>query len=101
MVKRDYEVFSGLSLERYFREKFMSEGRYSRMGGWWDRKGKNEIDLVCENEFSGVLDFYEVKRDAKRINLDLLAKESEAFFTKNPGLRARKASYRGLSLADM
>ena len=101
MVKRDYEIFSGHALEGYFREKFISEGRYSRMGGWWDRKGENEIDLVCENEFSDVLDFYEVKRDAKRIDLNVLARKREAFFAKNPGLRTRKSSCRGLSLADM
>ena len=31
VVKRDYEVFSRHALEGYFREKFISEGRYSRM----------------------------------------------------------------------
>ena len=101
VVKRDYECFSGHALEGYLREKFISEGRYSRMGGWWDRKGENEIDIVCENEFSNTLDFYEVKRDARRIDLAALAKKREAFFTKNPELRTRTASCMGLSIADM
>ncbi len=101
VVKRDYDVFSGHALEGYFREKFILEGRYSRMGGWWDRKGENEIDLVCENEFSDTLDFYEVKRDARRIDLVALARKREAFFAKNPELRSRTASCKGLSIADM
>ena len=101
VVKRDYESFSGHALEGYFREKFISEGRYSRIGGWWDRKGENEIDLVCENEFSNVLDFYEVKRDAKRIDLAALERKREAFFVKNPGLRTRAVTCRGISLKDM
>ena len=29
----------------------------------------SEIDLVCDNEFTGELVFYEVKRDAYRISL--------------------------------
>lgn len=86
---------------RSIREKFISEGRYSRIGGWWDRKGENEIDLVCENEFSNVLDFFEVKRDARRIDLAALARKSDAFFKKNPNLRTRTISCRGISLADM
>ena len=71
------------------------------MGGWWDRKGENEIDIVCENEFSNALDFYEVKRDPSRIDLASLARKREAFFAKNPELRTRTASCRGLSIADM
>ena len=101
VVKRDYESFSGHALEGYFREKFILEGRYSRIGGWWDRKGENEIDLVCENEFSNVLDFYEVKRDARRIDLAALERKREAFFKKNPTLRTRTVSCRGISLKDM
>ena len=101
VVKRDCEAFSGHALEGYFREKFISEGRYSRMGGWWDRKGENEIDLVCENEFSNTFDFYEVKRDARRIDIAALARKREAFFAKNPEQRSRTALSKGLSILDM
>ena len=57
LVEREDEVFPGHALEGYFRQKFIEEGRYSRMGGWWNRKGEKEIDLVCENEFEHRLDF--------------------------------------------
>ncbi|MBQ7187958.1 MAG: ATP-binding protein [Kiritimatiellae bacterium] len=56
-----------------------------------------DLCVLCGKKYRGG----EVSTEEYRINLDLLAKKSEAFFTKNPGLRARKASYRGLSLADM
>ena len=49
LILRDYEVFSGIALERYFRAKFIEEHSYSHLGGWWDRKGENEIDLIGEN----------------------------------------------------
>jgi len=100
-AERDYEVFSGYALERYFRWKFLEEMKYTRMDAWWDRKGENEIDLVCDNEVGNRLDFYEVKRDPSRIDLDALRRKSEAFFAKNPQLRNRVVSYAGLSLRDM
>ena len=101
LVSRDYEVFSGIALERYFQAKFLEEHAYSRLGGWWDRKGENEIDLIGENEFRGTLDFYEIKRDPRRINLDVLREKASAFFKKNPALQSRQVSFSGLSLNDM
>ena len=101
IVERDYDVFSGIALEGYFRRKFIEEGRYSRIGGWWDRKGENEIDLVCENEFRKTLDFYEVKRDRSRIDLNDLERKSKAFLDKNPSKWELKRTLSGLSLEDM
>ena len=98
---RDYEVFSGHALEQYFVWKFIEEKKYTRMDAWWDRKGENEIDLVCDNEVLGTLDFFEVKRDASRIDLHDLERKSGVFFAKNPTLKSRKYCFKGLSLGDM
>ena len=101
LVARDIDAFSGYALERYFRWKFTEETTYTRMGGWWDRKGENEIDLVCEDEINGRIDFYEVKRDPSRIDLVALKSKTEAFFEKNPTLRSLESDCRGLSLSDV
>ena len=101
IVIRDYKVFSGLALEGYFRAKFIGEHAYTRIGGWWDRKGENEIDLVCENEFSEQLRFYEVKREPSRFDAALLVRKVEAFLAKNPQFKSRKFSCGGLSMDDM
>ena len=101
VVKRDYDVFSGIALEGYFRARFMEGHVSSRMGGWWDRKGENEIDLVCENEFSKSIDFYEVKRDAARIDLRTLERKSQSFFEKNPERLSYRIAFKGLSIEDM
>ena len=98
---RDYEVFSGHALEQYFIWKFIEEMKYTRMDAWWDRKGENEIDLVCDDEVAGTLYFYEVKRDASRIDLHALERKSAAFFAKNPTLKSRNCFFKGLSLEDM
>ena len=101
LADRDIDVFSGYALERYFAWKFAEETTYTRIGGWWDRKGENEIDLVCEDELARRLDFYEVKRDPARLDLRALQAKTEAFFAKNPERRALEGECRGLSLADM
>lgn len=49
-IKRDYPTFSGVILERYFREKAIESEQYTLIGRWWDRKGENEIDMVAANE---------------------------------------------------
>ena len=101
LVQRDLDAFSGKALESYFTVKFIEEKRYTQIGGWWDRRSENEIDLVCDDEVSGRLDFFEVKRDPKRINIAALQKKSEAFFAKNPQMARRKVSFGGLSILDM
>ena len=101
IATRDFDTFSGPALERYFRWKFECEGLYTRMGGWWDRKGENEIDLVCEDETRNVLDFYEIKRDPSRIDLRTLAHKRDAFLVKNPDKRDRRISLHALSIDDM
>ena len=101
IVTRDYKAFSGLALEGYFRAKFIENHEYTKIGGWWDRKGENEIDLVCENEFTNKLDLYEVKREPSRFDAMLLGRKAEAFLSKNPQLRSRALSCAGLSMDDM
>ena len=98
---RDFDTFSGYALERYFSEKLVEEKRCTRIGGWWDRKGENEIDIVCEDEVSESLGFYEVKADASRYDARRLSEKIAAFFAKNPEKRdfARTAGL--LSLEDM
>lgn len=101
LILRDYPVFSGVMLEGYFKAKFAEEHRYTKMGAWWDRKGENEIDLVCENELTRKLDFYEVKRKATRFDASGLEAKLDAFFEKNPAKRKFAGKRSGVSLADM
>jgi len=101
IATRDFDVFSGPALERYFYWKFLEEKRYTRMESWWDRKGENEIDLVGEDSVGNTLDFCEIKREAKRIDLEALAGKSKAFFAKHPSPKNRKVSFVGLSMNDM
>lgn len=79
IINRDYETFSGLMLERYFRRVLIERQAYTRIGGWWDRKGENEIDIVAENELNNEATFFEVKRKAANIDIEVLKQKQQLF----------------------
>lgn len=100
-VDKDFDAFCGFALERYFFWKFVEEAGYTCMGGWWDRKGENEIDLVCEDEPANRLDVYEVKRDPARYDAQALRRKADRLLEKHPEKSSRRLSLRCLSLGDM
>lgn len=78
IVMRDYPTYSGLILEKYFRQKLAEEGGFREMGSWWEAKaGKaaNEIDIVgIRTDGKSVL-VAEVKRNARNYdNKSFMAK---------------------------
>lgn len=101
IVVRDFDAFSGYALERFFYWKFAEETTYTKMGAWWNRKGEEEIDLVCEDELNGTIDFYEIKHDIRRFDMDRLQQKIDAFYEKHPEKKSMQAVARGLSLVDM
>ena len=101
ILRRDYEVFSGLMLERYFRQKLAEQRTFTGIGSWWDRKGENEIDIVAEDELSKRALFAEVKRDGERISLERLREKSEAFMRSTGKFSGWRIDYKALSLCDM
>lgn len=101
IIDRDYETFSGLMLERYFRRVLIERQTYTRIGGWWDRKGENEIDIVAGNELNDEADFFEVKRRAANIDIAALEQKAAAFLRATGEFKGYKISCRGLSMEDM
>ena len=101
IINRDYETFSGLMLERYFRRVLIERRAYTRMGEWWDRKGENEIDIVAENELRGEAAFFEVKRKAVNIDMEVLEQKAAAFLRATGEFKGYDISYMGLSMDDM
>ena len=101
IIERDYSTFSGKMLERYFRASLTEENRFSRIGGYWDRKGGTEIDLIAVNEFDKYAEFIEVKRNGSEISLEKLREKSYTFLRATGELEDYKINYRGLSLQEM
>ena len=101
IINRDYETFSGLMLERYFRRVLIERQAYTRIGGWWDRKGENEIDIVAENELDEEATFFEVKRKSGNIDMEVLEHKAAAFLRATGEFKGYKISCKGLSMDDM
>ncbi len=97
-IEQDYETFTGKTLERYFTAKIIEDEKPEKIGGWWDKKSRNEIDIISVSELEKSCTIYEVKRQAKKINLDLLGKKSEVFMQNLPEY---KMQLKGLSIDDM
>lgn len=85
VVMRDYPTYSGLMLEKYFRQKLAEEGGFREIGSWWETKsGKeaNEIDIVgIRTEGKSAL-VAEVKRNARNY-------DNKSFMAKIEHIRAK------------
>jgi len=101
IVSRDYSTYSGKILERYFRTKLIEEENITMIGGYWDRRGETEIDLISVNELKKRAEIIEVKRNSANIEIEKL-KEKAYNFKKSTGqLKDYQIVYKGLSLSDM
>lgn len=98
IVEREYEVFSGVILERYFRDKFREEERVTEVGNYWDKKGENEIDVIALYGLDRRAVVAEVKRKASKYSESLLRQK---FGQIASHLQNYAVEFRGLSLEDM
>ena len=99
IVERDYNDYTGLVLEQYFRQKIAEEERVTSVGNYWDRKGMNEIDLIALNDIDKTALVAEVKRNADRYNPKLLQEKFESI-RSNFG-KYKEVQLIGLSMQDM
>lgn len=85
VVMRDYPTYSGLMLEKYFRQKLTEEGGFREMSSWWEVKsGKeaNEIDIVGIRTDGKSALVAEVKRNARNY-------DNKSFMAKIEHIRAK------------
>jgi len=95
---RDYKTFSGLMLERYFKEKITNEMNLSLIGSYWENGNQNEIDFVAINEYEKTALIAEVKRNKDKIDLKVLKEKSVQLIKNLPGYII---NYQGFSLENM
>lgn len=101
LIRRDYPTFSGLMLERYFREKAAESGKYTIIGRWWDRKGENEIDMIAANEIDRTAEIYEIKRRRKNINIATLEEKAKVMLPQVAALNGFRMEISGLDMENM
>ncbi len=101
IIARDYSTYSGKILERYFRTRFIEEGNITMIGGYWDKKGESEIDLIAVNEIQKRAEIIEVKRKAENIDIEKLRKKAVYFLKATGELSDYEIIYKCLSLSEM
>ena len=102
----DYTTFSGIALERWFRQKMAESCRYKQIGGWWTTNGTNtngnhddfEIDIVAET-LDGEIEAYEVKRNLQKYNPNRLTEKVDEM--QHHLFRNKDIQKFGLSIEDM
>jgi hypothetical protein len=97
-ISNNYEQYSGLILEKYFRQKFAEEKNITAIGNFWNSQGENEIDLIAINDFDKTATIAEIKRNPKKISLQTLAMKTAAIQKQ---LAKYEVSLKALSLNDL
>lgn len=98
IVMRDYTVYSGRILEKYFTQMIKLQMKYNIIGNYWERNNQNEIDIVAINEVEKVALIAEVKRNPQKISLNELEIKASKIKTM---LKGYKFIFKGYSLDDM
>ena len=107
----DYTTFSGIALERWFRQRMIESCQYKQIGGWWlkrekgkaalNNKGHNdefEIDIVAVTTNDEV-EAYEVKRNIDKYKRNRL--EEKVAEMQKSIFKGRTVSIVGLSMDNM
>ncbi len=99
VVKADFSVFSGLVLEKYFKQKYALEGNFSEIGNYWEKGNLNEIDLIAINKQQKTVEFAEIKLNKQTINLTILKEKSKGLIDQE--FKNYKIKYTALAVEDM
>jgi AAA+ ATPase superfamily predicted ATPase len=98
IVERDFDTYSGVFLEKYFREKLALSGRYTRLGSYWERANRNELDIVAIDDLHNKALIAEVKMNKKKFRPNLLKDNAQNLITKLDGF---EIEFKSLSLEDI
>ncbi|MBN1927775.1 MAG: ATP-binding protein [Prolixibacteraceae bacterium] len=97
-IEQNYLQYSGLMLEKYFRELLAENSRVTDIGRYWDKKGRNEIDLIALNRLDKTALIAEIKRNPQKINLSLLEEKVKVIKEE---LASFNVEFKGFSIDDM
>lgn len=98
IIRQEYPQYSGMVLEKYFRQLYGERDRVTEVSHWWDASGENEIDLIAIERLDKRATVAEVKRNIRKYSPEALKKKYECI-KKN--FHGYVVELRGLSLEDM
>ena len=74
-IRQDYPQYSGMVLEKYFRQLYGEKERVTEVSHWWDNQGENEIDLIAIEKLDKRATVAEVKRNSRKYSPTALAEK--------------------------
>ena len=78
IIKADYPTYSGIMLERYFKQNLAESFQFREIGSWWEPKNEQyEIDIVALKLEKNQAFVAEVKRQKKNFKPELFAAKVE------------------------
>jgi len=98
IIDRDFRMFSGPMLEKYFIEKLKFSKEFSDIGSYWERGNANEIDIVAVNKMEKKMLIAEVKINPKKIDIDILKEKAKNLIL---GFHGWNIEYKGFSMDDV
>lgn len=110
IMSEDYDTYTGVTLERYFKAKLIESLEYRAIGNWWNPKGYRddkgnhqqcEIDLIGVRVDDKNVDIIEVKRNPEKFSQKLLEEKVKFLIRKERRLKKYSIKYSCLSLLDM
>ena len=98
LIKKEYPQYSGIVLEKYFRQQYGERERVTEVSQWWDSRGENEIDLIAIEKLDKRATVAEVKRNPHKFSAPTLEEKYQSIKTY---LRGYHVELIGLSMEDM
>ena len=81
-AEKIFPDYSGRVLEDLFIQNALESEEYTAVGQWWDKKGENEIDLICIDDIEKRILFGEIKRNPLKIHLSDLENKKNVFLSQ-------------------
>jgi AAA+ ATPase superfamily predicted ATPase len=98
IIDRDFSTYSGMMLEKFYHELFWASKKYNKIGSYWEKGNKNEIDLVAINDMDKTCVIADIKLNKTKLNLPLLKQKSKGLIAEYSGYDIQ---WIGLSLSDL
>ena len=98
IVDRDFDLYSGKFLEKYFVQQLAATKKYAVIGNYWEKGNKNEIDIVAINPLEKKVLVAEVKLNRDKISIPKLKEKAKKISQRLPDYHFE---YKALSIEDV
>ncbi|MEZ8062068.1 MULTISPECIES: ATP-binding protein [Vibrio] len=99
-IERDFDTFSVWQLKSLFKAILAESKRFNKIGGYWNAKGQDVIDIVAVNELEKAVLIAECQRQQSIYDEAMLIAKSQSLISKM-SLQHYKMTYRGVSLDNL